>query len=83
MVWLWYILPNYATRFGLTAFLGLSLLLCLLSDYLDRAIEVAWKGRNEYCYIAWHLYSTCVLPSLGITPQLVHWQERVAGIKNQ
>lgn len=81
-VWFQYMLPNNATRFGFTASLKTEFGSVPLG-YLDHAKELAWEGRNEHCYLACHFYFTCLLYSLAITPQLVHWQEKLPGIKSQ
>lgn len=70
-VWVQYMLPNSATRFGFIASLKTEFASVPL-DCLDCAAEVAWEGRNEHWCVASHFYFTCLLHSLDIIPQLVH-----------
>lgn len=52
-VWVQYVLPNSATRFGFSASLKTEFASIPL-DCLDHAAEVAWEGRNELWCVACH-----------------------------
>lgn len=52
-MWVQYMHPNNAIRFGFTGSLKTEFASVLL-DYLDHATEVAWEGRNEHWCVACH-----------------------------